>query len=205
MRIRSGTAQRAGLAATALVVVMSLTACTGDDDEGDNSSPEPEVTPPTPAMKSKVTVGEVTGRLKPARRSQVTQDVGKVVTTWIEHAYFGGSPRPRLDDAFPGFTDGAEQLARRDKWLMSNASLAAGIDEVVPVGRVTVDVDLLAVRQRVAGATARFRVSFDTVAAETRRVNVKGRVVLTRNDEGNWKIFGYDAGRWANARKGGKS
>jgi hypothetical protein len=88
---------------------------------------------------------------------------------------------------------------------MSNASLPANIDEVVPAGKVRVNIDLLAVKKRVVGATGRFRVQFDTVAGKTRRVTVRGRVVLTRNQRGNWTIFAYDAGRWAQARKGKSS
>jgi len=205
VRIRSGTAKRAGLATTVLAVVLSLTACSGGDDDDDGAGPEPDPTEQPRVVTSQVAVGEVSGRLPPKRRDQVTSDVGKVVTTWIEAAYFSGSPRTRLDDAFPGFTTGAARLARRDKWLMSNASLAQNIDEVVPAGKVRVNVDLLAVKKHAVGATGRFRVQFDTVAGKTKRVTVRGRVALTRNERGNWTIFAYDAGRWAVTRKGERS
>ena len=46
-------------------------------------------------------------------------------------------------------------------------------------------------------------VVFDAVAATTRRVTVRGRVALTRNGNGNWTIFAYDAGRSAKTPKGG--
>lgn len=205
MRIRSGPARRAGVAATVLVVAMSLAACSGDDDDSGDDPETPAGEPPAMVVTSQVAVGEVSGRLPKQKRKATSEDVGKVVTDWIEAAYFDGAPEVSLGDAFPGFTKGAAALARRDKWLMSNASLGGNVEEVVPVGKVHVDVDMLAVKGRVAGATGRFRVVFDTVAEKTKRVTVRGRVVLSRNKSGDWLIFAYDAGRWTTARKGADS
>jgi hypothetical protein len=184
---------------------MSLAACSGDDDDSGDDPETPSEEPPALVVSSEVAIGEVSGRLPKKKRNAASADVGKVVTDWIEAAYFDGAPQVSLGDAFPGFTKGAAALARRDRWLMSNATLGGNVEEVVPVGKVHVDVDMLAVKGRVAGATGRFRIVFDTVAEKTRRVTVRGRVALSRNKQGNWQIFAYDAGRWTTARKGADS
>ncbi len=201
MRIRKGAAKRTVLALTTLAMVVTLAACSGDDgDSGDEPGPSPE--DPPMVVSSVVAIGEVSGRLPRVKQDEISAEVGEVVVDWIEAAYFFGSPRTELDQAFPGFTTGAARLARRDKWLMSNAALAGNIEEVVPAGDVKVAVDMLAVKGRVAGATARFNVVFDTVGAKTRRVTVRGRLALTRNDDGDWTVFAYDAGRFDKAPKG---
>lgn len=205
MPIRSGPARRAGVATTVLVVAMSLAACSGDDDDSGDDPEIPSEEPTAMVVTSRVTIGEVSGRLPKQKRNAISADVGKVVTDWIEAAYFDGAPQVSLGDAFPGFTKGAAALARRDRWLMSNATLGGNVEEVVPVGKVRVAVDMLAVKGRVAGATGRFKVVFDTVAERTKRVTVRGRVALSRNQKGNWQIFAYDAGRWTTARKGADS
>ena len=205
MRIRTGTTRRAAAAVATLALVLSVAACSDDDDSGSDPEPEPGPSEVPASVESQVEVGEVAGRLPRSKRQGIKEDAGQVVVTWLEAAYFAGSPRPKLDAAFPGFTEDATRLARRDSWLLSNASLAEGVEEVVPVRPMKVRLDILAPKGRVAGVTARFRVVFDAVAGQTRRVTVSGRVVLTRNSRGNWKIFGYDAARWSQAPKGGKS
>lgn len=205
MRIRSGPARRAGVATTVLVVAMSLAACSGDDDDSGDDTETPSEEPPAMVVSTEVRIGEVSGRLPKKKQDAISAEVGEVVTDWIDAAYFNGAPQISLEDAFPGFTKGAAALARRDKWLMSNATLGSNVEEVVPVGTVHVDVDLLAPKGKVAGATGRFKIVFDTVAEKTKRVTVRGRVALSRVKDGPWRIFAYDAGRWTTARKGADS
>ena len=117
-----------------------------------------------------------------------------VVDRWFEAAYLGGDyPRTQFADSWPGFTGGAQKLARQRKRLTSNYLLGDNIDGVTPVRKV-VRVDVFSPDKRPAGATARFRLVYDTTGDIARRVKVNGRLVLTRAN-GRWKVFGFDIAR----------
>jgi hypothetical protein len=177
-----------------LSITLASGACTGDDDEEPSTDPTPGR---TAAVEVPIVVrpGVLAGTLAPRARRAVAAEVGKVVDAWFEAAYLGGDyPRRDFSDAFHGFTHGAARLARRDRAQMSNATIGARVDEVVPVRR-TVRVDLLSPRRRAVGATARFRLEFTTAGDLARRVVVNGRLALTRTKAGAWRVFAYDVRR----------
>ena len=60
----------------------------------------------------------------------------------------------------------------------------------------------LAVRGRAVGMTARFVLDFATTGELQRKVDVRGRLLLTRTDNG-WKVFGYDVNKDVARLKGG--
>jgi hypothetical protein len=196
-RLGSG---RTGTAAALVAALLASGACTGDkpaDDKPDE--PADEVVQEVPLTTQ---VGVVTGKLKPARRTAVADRVGELVDAWFEAAYLSGDyPRTSFRDAFPGFTTDAAALARRDRDLLSNAALGSRIDGVVAL-RKTVRVDLLSPKQRPAGATARFRLEFETTGGLERRVVVNGRLMLAPV-RGAWKVFAYDVSRSVTATEGG--
>ncbi len=147
-------------------------------------------------MKIRARVATVAGELPAKRRKVVARDVGRVVDRWFEAAYLGGDyPRSSFQDAWPGFTAGARDLAHRDRKLTSNALLGKRIDEVRAT-RKAVYVDVFSPKQQPAGATARFRLVFRTTGNAERRVLVTGRLVLTKA-KGTWKVFGFDVQRSA--------
>lgn len=147
--------------------------------------------------------GKVSGRLPKAASDQAADAVSSVVEGWLAAAYVEGDwPRTDFSDAWPGFTAGAAKLARQDKALTSNAGIGAEIDGVdVEVAKVSVD--LLGVKGKAQGATARFRLVFTTSGDLERRVEVGGRANLTRVD-GTWRIFAYDIHRGATATGDGE-
>jgi hypothetical protein len=183
-------------------LALFLGACSGDSSEpsadpsGDPTSSEATDAPGPP--ETEVMLGEVTGKLPKGKRSKARRQVGRVVDGWFEAAYVGGDyPRNDFADSWPGFTTGAKDDARGDKALMSNQGIGSRVDAVeVRTRKVTVDV--LAVRGRASGATARFVLRFSTEGGVQRRIEVRGRLFLTPGADG-WRVFGYDVakGRWS--------
>lgn len=187
----------AGPAALALALGLGLTlalgACSGGDDEPDEpgAGASTSAVPTGPAVETVVEVGRVTGRLPKDARDRVVGQVAAVVEGWTQAAYLGGDyPRRDFSDSWPGFTAGAQEEAHRDRALMSNEDIGERIDGV-EVRRSRVRVDVLAVRERAVGVTARVLLGFRTTGELERVVRVEGRLYLTHTERG-WRVFGYD-------------
>src|SRR4029079_4390860 len=189
-----------------LALAVTLAACSGDSDpsvgpgDGDPGSSETAgaTEAPPPPVETEATMGKVTGQLPPEKRSKVRQQVAHAVDAWFDAAYVGGDyPRNDFADAWPGFTSGAQAEAQDDRALMSNQDIGAEIAGVEATAR-KVTVDVLAVKGKPSGATARFVLKFRTDGDVRRKVEVRGRLFLTPEADG-WHIFGYDVtkGRWA--------
>lgn len=183
----------AGPAALALALVLGVGGCSGGDDEPDDpgaaeSTPD---APDAPAVETVVEIGRVTGRLPQEARERLADQVGAVVDGWTEAAYLGGDyPRRDFSDSWPGFTAGAQEEAHADRALMSNEDIGERIDGV-EVRRSRVRIDVLAVRQRAVGVTARVLLGFQTTGELEQVVRVEGRLYLTHTERG-WRVFGYD-------------
>lgn len=184
-------------AAAVLGVVLTLSGCS-DDADGDEREPS-EVSSSRTATEHRgidtsVEVGAVVGRLGKASAREAAADVATVVDGWLDAAYVGGDyPRSAFGDAFSGFTDGAAKLAAQQKDLMSNAGIGGKVDEVTAVRRV-VEVDLLAPKGKVAGATAHVTLVIKLTGDVARTDRVRGRLALTPVKQG-WRIFGFDIER----------
>ncbi|MBC9733193.1 hypothetical protein [Nocardioides marmotae] len=204
-----GTAPRRArrpLARTATALTLSLalawgaTACSGDGDEpaGDRTAGQRHTTAapaPEGPLPTTTTIGRVTGRLAADRRRPLKRQVARVVDGWLDAAYVGGD-FPRVGgfrQAFPGFSSGAKDEARRDLRLMTNVGIAGRITGV-DVRRRELRLDVLAVRGRPAGVTARVLLVFETEGDVRRRDRVAGRLYLTWRN-GGWQVFGYDVSR----------
>ncbi len=181
----------------ALALGVGAGACSSDDEPAEPAAQDPSATPTAErTVPTTVSFGTVAGRMDRATRKQLATKVQAVVDGWTEAAYLGGEyPRRAFADAWPGFTRGAQQEARRDRALMSNQDIGARIDGVVPRRSVLV-IDALAVKGRPVGVTARVRLGFRTTGDLERTVRVTGRLFLTRTD-GQWKVFGYDVTKGA--------
>lgn len=188
-------------ALVALVLVLSMGACSGDDDADDPARPGPSDPGSSRAervVQLKASTGKVTGALPRKVHRRVVAKVAKRVDQWFVAAWLGGeyprkASRKAMGRAWPGFTRGLSVQARKDLDETTNARLAPRIDDVTAV-RKKVKVDILAVHGRAAGATARFRLVFDTSGDVERRVQVRGQLSLTQAGNG-WKVFGYDVRR----------
>jgi hypothetical protein len=199
VRISPGRSTRAALLAVVSILglVLALAGCSGEDEEKPSggaasttsSAPEEE-----PGIRTRVEVGEVTGKLgkRPARK--VAADVAGVVDRWLDAAYVAGEyPRSKFGDAYPGFTKDAAALAGRQAALTSNRTIGGRVDTVTATRRV-VRVDLLASRGEAAGATAHVNLVIKLAGKVKRTDQVRGRLVLTRS-KGKWQVFGFDIER----------
>ena len=180
---------RRAAAAALLPSALGLAGCSGGDDSADRGSAATSAS----ALHTKVTIGKVEGRLPAKRRQQIAGQVGEVVDRWLAAAYVGGEfPRRDFSDAFPGFTRDAARDAARDP-VMSNRRFGGRVDAVVPK-RSRLLVDVLAVRNRAAGVTARFSLRMRLAGDVQRTERVGGRLFLTWS-RGRWRVFGYDVQR----------
>ncbi|MBF4762561.1 hypothetical protein ISU07_05440 [Nocardioides islandensis] len=187
-----------------LVLAVVLAACSGGDDSSSSPSADGAGQPadggtdaPAP-IETHSSLGKVRGQLPKGKRSKVRQQVAHAVDEWFDAAYVGGDyPRNDFSTSWPGFTTGAKADASDDKELMSNQDIGAEVSSVKATAR-RVYVDVLAVRGKAEGATARFVLKFKTDGDVQRKVEVSGRLFLTPSAEG-WRIFGYDVtkGRFA--------
>ena len=197
---RTPWARRSAGLLLALVLPLTVTSCRADSDP--SAAPErlsredARVTLASHPVETSTRIHRVFGRLPERRRKAVRRQVGEVVDRWWEAAYLGGTyPRSSFPDAFPGFTDGAERLARRDKALLTNRTGGPRIDSVTPKHR-TVSLDILAAGKRARSVTAHVVLRFQTSGDKAGTTVVRGRLFLTHK-RGAWRIFGYDISKGA--------
>lgn len=188
-----GHASPLALVLTLVLLLSGTVACSAlGDDEGATSDGSRSSARSLPTT---TTVGEVTGKMSPERRQALKRSVARTVDRWWDAAYVGGKyPRPGgFHRAFPGFSAGAKDEARRDLRLMTNAGLSRRINTVL-VRRRDIRLDVLAVRGRPAAVTARVHLVFATRGKVARRDRVRGRLHLTWRP-GGWQVFGYEITR----------
>jgi hypothetical protein len=205
--------RRAAAVSVAAGVLLVAPACTDGGPTGGRAShragPGPgDGASPTPAPASApiaVSVTHVAGRLRASDRAAVAGRVRRVLSTYAGQAFLGG-PYPRSDfsGSFGAFTTGAAKDARRDAGLLTNADLGA-TTRSVRLSRATAYLSVLAPRRHASGASA----AVDWVFAVERgdrpaeRVHLQGRLLLTRERTGAWRIFGYDLHRSTTPAGGG--
>lgn len=176
------------------VVLVGAAGCTPTEPFGAESNDEPNTAAsgePEP-FATETTIGLVEGKLSTKTTTRLKSKVGSVVDAWIDAAYAGDYPRTDFSNAYPGFSPGAAKQASRDS-LMSNAAIGDRIDTVeLTKGRVRVDI--LAVKRRAVGITARFVLAQDVAGDVERSERIAGNLYLTYQ-RGAWEVFAYDAKR----------
>jgi hypothetical protein len=187
--------QAFSLTALALLVAVSATGCSGDDEPAPSTEPSGSLADPSDAptleIEPVLESGAIVGRLPRKDRGRVEGVVSRTAVGFLEAAYLAGDyPRSDFSGTFPGFTTGAATVARRDRNLLTNQRIGERIDGVTPT-LLRVKVDLLAVHKRAVAATAHVKLRFRTSGDVTKRVSVQGELRLTKRD-GDWKIFAYD-------------
>lgn len=194
-----------------LLLFGSAAACTTGSDEqlprrttGDSASSAPAAAGP-PSVPMRVEITRVAGKLGVAGRHALARQVGRTLSTYVDSAFLSGEyPRSSFAGSFSTFTAGAARQARRDQALLTNQSLGATTRSVRATRR-TAYLSVLAPRQVPAGVTAAVHLVFavDRGTAASQRVEVRGRLLLTRGRSGAWKIFGYDVNRSQTPQRGG--
>jgi hypothetical protein len=128
-------------------------------------------------------VVRVAGERRPAAQRRLVKQVRALVEEYVDDAYV---ERRR---AFPGFTDKARRLARRDADVTTGRRLGGG-DVVLRSGWARVSV--LSPRPRnPLGATAAVRLELAAEGGSPTRSTVTGQLLLTPSARG-WRVFGYD-------------
>jgi hypothetical protein len=124
--------------------------------------------------------------------------VGRTITDYVDAAFLAGRyPRSSFSTSFASsFTSGAARQARREQALLTNQPLGRTTRSVRATRR-TAYLSVLAPKQQVAGVTAAVDLVFavDRGSASPQRVELRGRLLLTRDPSGAWRIFGYDLDR----------
>lgn len=194
--------RRATAALLCGLLVVSAGACTSDEEA---PAPHAEAPSPSPSEGSDVTldakpaplkvrVTRVAGRMKPKDREVLADKVGSVVSAYFDDAFLDGDyPRDDFHGAFDTFSAQAAKQAWRDRDLLSNSDLGPSTEAVV-ARRRTAYLSVLAPHKVAAGVTALVDLRFvaDRGDEPDKQVTVKGRLMLTRKQDGGWKIFGYD-------------
>jgi hypothetical protein len=185
-----------------LAILLGTAACT-EDAEPPRAAPPSSATATTKAptepasVPFRVQVTRVSGTLAAKDRSAVARNVGNVLSAYVDAAFLRGAyPRASFADAFATFTAGAARQARRDVTLLTNKQLGPSTESVRAVRR-TAYLAVLAPFDVAAGVTAKVHLDLvvERSAAPPERLRMKGRLLLTRDRDGGWRIFGYDVSR----------
>jgi hypothetical protein len=188
------------VAVTAALAALSLAACSGDEEPAPTSEPtasfvEPSAAP-TLEVEPVVKPGSIVGRLARKDRSRVVEAVSGVAVRYLRAAYLTGDyPRTSFGDAFAVFTPGAARAARADRTLLTNVGVGKRVEEVT-AARLGVTVDVLAVDGGARAATAHVKLVFRTTGGYDKRVQVQGRLRMTKQD-GRWTVFAYEMSKGA--------
>jgi len=182
------------------LLLAGVAACTdGRAPDKPRASPSPTTTsaPARPSAPMRVQVTHVAGQLSAPRRRALAAAVGRTVSAYLDAAFLAGDyPRSSFSSAFTSFTPGAARLGRADRALLTNQPLGPTTRSVRATRRAAY-LSVLAPRGRVAGATAAVDVGLtvDRAPAATQRIHLTGRLLLSKDPRGRWRIFGYDLDR----------
>jgi hypothetical protein len=196
---RRRTRAAALMAAVALGAAGALSGCSSSSSSSPQASPSSPSSGAPALMATTVSLGKVAGTTHKHNRARfqtyrahLVKHVGQTVDTWFDNAFVGVTyPRSSFKSAFQDFTHQAAQDATRQKKLMTLWSLRKRIDGVTTTKR-NVTLDVLAPHGVVAGVTARVALAFRTLGHANKRVTVHGRLFLTKDPGGHWRIFGFD-------------
>ena len=163
-----------------------LGGCTTDDD--------PEPRPGRASVPLEIVLVSGAGSLRAEDRTSLEEGIGDVLSAYVVQAFLGDYPRDDFVRSLDGFTSGAARAAAADLDLLTAARYdrAEGVTARRLLARLTVTV----AGGDPVGATAQvlFRFRVDTERQESRRATLRGRFLLTHQDEG-WEVFGYDVRR----------
>lgn len=198
--------RRVAGAVTAGLLAASTAGCTGGHHRaGHESSPSGSPTAPASSATLHVQVTHVAGSLSSRRRSTLVAHVRRTLSGYAGAAFLAGRyPRTDFRRSFGEFTSGAAARARQDQDLLTNRSLGA-TTRSVRLARGTAYVSVLAPGGRPAGATAAVHWVFVVERGDqpAQRVRLEGRLLLTKDKAGAWRIFGYRLTRSATPAGGG--
>jgi hypothetical protein len=188
--------RRTGFAAAFLVVGL-LAGCTNAGDggsrQGVGGEPERHDDAAAVPVHTVTSLDTVVGRLGSRQREILVDEVTELVDHWWDTAFVDVDyPGTEVRGAFRDFTRSTARAARKDR-AMSNAQVGDRVEEIEVVRR-RLRIDVFAVGNRPAGATARVTLRMNLSGEIERTDRIRGRLLLTPGDDG-WVVFGYDVRR----------
>jgi hypothetical protein len=180
---RTGSGARGVLASLALLVCLTVAACTTDQPTEPSSS-----TPGSAALR--VRTVHVAGSLDADAQAEAEAAVGDVLSGYVVRAFLGDYPREDFVGAFESFTGNLARDGVRDLDVLTANRL--GSAETVHATRLDADLSFLVDGSDTVGATAAVRFEFEaTVDGEEQPFGLRGRLMLM-NDDDTWSVYGYD-------------
>lgn len=176
----------AGLAVGASVLLLSGSACSGDDPPDPPPSPEPV------ALRVETVHGAET--LPEETRTQLETEVGDILSHYVVGAFLGEFPRQNFLGSFDSFTVRSARWAAGDLGLLTASRFRDAT--AVRATRLDARLSFLVQGKDVVGASAgvRFRFEASLEGGESRAFALRGRFMLVEED-GTWSVFGYDVSR----------
>jgi hypothetical protein len=192
-----------GLCAWSVGVAMiaaTMSSCTGDDSTtgatGPTTSTGATITLTRPSKPLDVQIAQLRGGVKAKDRVRVKRAIAKPIAAWVGGGFLDPSyPQSDFGDAFASWTQGAADLAQRDRDTTTNAALGPKLVATV-ADRQAAKLYVFASDGRTGGATAQVLLRFTGEMADASLVHlvVRGDLYLTRKDS-QWEIFGYRLSR----------
>jgi hypothetical protein len=180
---RTGSGARGALASLALLVCLTVTACTTDQP----ADPSPST---SESAALRVRTVHVAGELDPAAQAEAESAVGDVLSSYVVRAFLGDYPREDFVGSFESFTGSLARDGVRDLDALTANRL--GSAEAVRATRLDADLSFVVNGSDTFGATASVHFEFEaTVDGEEQPLGLRGRLMLINEDD-VWSVYGYD-------------
>jgi hypothetical protein len=179
----AAAARLVGRRTAAALLLVSLLGCSAEPPE------EPEPTPGSEVALRVTTVWGTDG-VDADTQAELEEEVGDVLSTYIEGGFLGDYPRQDFVRAFDDFAPGLAQDATGDIDVLTASSFEDASD--MQATKLVARVSFAITGHTVVGATAhvdfRFEATTDDGAVP---VAVSGRLVL-KHEHDTWTVFTYD-------------
>ena len=182
-RTRAAAARHAGRRTAAAVLLVALVGCTADPPK------EPE---PTPGQEVALRVTTVWGTdgVDANTQANLEEQVGDVLSSYVEGGFLGDYPRQDFVQAFDDFAPGLTRDAAGDIEVLTASSFKDASD--VQATKLVARVSFAVTGRTVVGATAHVDFQFEATTADgAAPLSLTGRLVLMYVHD-TWTVFTYD-------------
>jgi hypothetical protein len=182
-RTPAAAAGLAGRRAASALLLVSLLACSAEPPK------EPEPTPGSEVALRVTTVSGTDG-VDADTQAALEEQVGDVLSTYVEGGFLGDYPRQDFVRAFVDFTPGLAQDATGDIDVLTASSFEDASD--VRATKLVARLSFTITGHTVVGATAHVDFRFEATTADgVVPVGLNGRLVL-KYEHDTWTVFTYD-------------
>ena len=182
-RNRAAAARIAGPRTAVALLLVSLLGCTADPPE------EPEPTQGSEVALRVTTVWGTDG-VDADTQADLEEQVGDVLSTYVEGGFLGDYPRQDFVRAFDDFAPGLTQDAASDIDVLTASTFEDASD--VAATKLVARVSFAVAGRTVVGATAHLDLQFEATTADgATTLSLTGRLVLLYDND-TWTVFTYD-------------